>query len=251
VPLPAAPLVRVIAQVRFPPILSIERTNFVAPFQEAIRAAYPILRSEVEQGLLVGAQGVAAERKFAAWRFADAGGAWRVSLAPGFLALETTAYERRTDFLDRFDAVVGALHEHIAPGAVERLGMRYIDRITGDALQDVRQLVRPEMLGIIGSTPGAKARRALSEAIFDLPGQSEQLLARWGLLPARSTVDPAGIEAIDEPSWILDIDLFSTKQRDFDAAALSADARRYAERLYTVFRWAVTPEFLRRYGGEA
>jgi hypothetical protein len=29
-----------------------------------------------------------------------------------------------------------------------------------------------------------------------------------------------------------------------------ADARRYAERLYTFFRWAVTAEFLKRYGGE-
>ena len=250
VPLRGAPLVRVIAQVRFPLILSVERADFVAPFQEAIRAAYPVLRQEVAQGILIGAQGVAADRKFAAWRFADGDGAWRVSLAPGFLALETTAYTSRTEFLERFDAAVSALHEHVKPGRIQRLGLRYIDRVTGDALKDIRQLVRPEMLGVIGAPPGANARQALSEAIFDVPGDSEQLLARWGLLPPRSTVDPAGIEAIDEPSWILDIDMFSTKQRDFEPAAISADARRFAERLYTVFRWAVTPDFLKRYGGE-
>jgi hypothetical protein len=41
VPLINAPLVRVIAQVRFPPILSIEQQAFVGSFQEAIRAEYP------------------------------------------------------------------------------------------------------------------------------------------------------------------------------------------------------------------
>ncbi len=250
VPLRDAPLVRVIAQVRFPLILSVERADFVAPFQEAIRTAYPVLHQEVAPGILVGAQAFPAERKLAAWRFADAEGAWRVSLAPGFLALETTDYNSRAKFLERFDVAVSALHEHIKPGVVQRLGLRYIDRVTGEALEDIRQLVRPEMLGVIGASPGAHARQALSEAIFDVPGDSEQLLARWGLLPARSTMDPAGIEAIDDPSWILDIDMFSTKQRDFEPAAISADARRYAERLYTVFRWAVTREFLNRYGGE-
>lgn len=42
VPLKSAPLIRVIAQVRFPPILSIEKQEFVASFQEAIRDKYPI-----------------------------------------------------------------------------------------------------------------------------------------------------------------------------------------------------------------
>lgn len=250
VPLRDAPLVRVIAQVRFPLILSIERAEFTAPFQEAIRAAYPVLRQELAQGIVVGARGGAADRKLAAWRFADSKGEWRVSLAPWFLALETTAYTSRAEFLERFELAVRALHEHINPGMVQRLGLRYIDRVTGEALDDIRKLVRPEMLGVIGAAPGANARQALSEAIFDVPGDSEQLLARWGLLPPRSTVDPAGIEAIDEPSWLLDIDMFSAKQRDFEPATIVAEARRYAERLYTVFRWAVTPEFLRRYGGE-
>lgn len=245
-----APLVRVIAQVRFPLILSIEKADFVAPFQEAIRGIYPILRQEVAQGILVGAQWIASDRKLAAWRFADGEEAWHVSLAPGFLALESTAYTSRAEFLDRFGVAIAALHEHVKPGVVQRLGLRYIDRVTGQALDDIRQLVRPEMLGVIGVPPGSSARQALSEALFDVPERREQLLARWGLLPARSTIDPAGLEAIDEPSWVLDIDMFSTAQREFEPAAIVADARHYAERLYTFFRWVVTAEFLKRYGGE-
>lgn len=250
VPLRAAPLVRVIAQVRFPLILSIEKADFVASFQEAIRVFYPILRQEVAQAILMGAQGIASDRQLAAWRFVDGNGAWRVSLAPGFLALETTAYTSRDEFLARFEVAIAALHEHIKPGGVQRLGLRYIDRVTGQALDHIRQLVRPEMLGVIGAPLGSSARQALGEALFDVPGSREQLLARWGLLPARSTMDPAGIEAIDEASWVLDIDMFSAVQREFEPATIVADARRYAERLYTFFRWAVTAEFLKRYGGE-
>lgn len=44
VPLPDAPLVRVIAQVRFSEILDVEKREFVAGFQGASRHAYPILR---------------------------------------------------------------------------------------------------------------------------------------------------------------------------------------------------------------
>ena len=41
VPLADSPLVRVIAQVRFPLIASVEKRDFIAPFQEAIRKNCP------------------------------------------------------------------------------------------------------------------------------------------------------------------------------------------------------------------
>ena len=46
VPLENAPLVRVIAQVRYPLIASLENSSFIGPFQEAIRDDYPTLRPE-------------------------------------------------------------------------------------------------------------------------------------------------------------------------------------------------------------
>ena len=42
VPLVNAPLVRVIAQLRFPLVAAIEQRDFIAPFQEAIRSSYPV-----------------------------------------------------------------------------------------------------------------------------------------------------------------------------------------------------------------
>ena len=247
IPLKHAPLARVIAQVRFPEILSIEQRDFVAPFQEALRAAYPILRQEHTQGVLVGQGAVATVRPQIAWRFSDTDGHFRVSLTTEFLALETTQYASRSDFFGRLRSVAEALDEHIGPGQVDRLGVRYIDRITGDAVDDIAALVRPEVRGIAGTIAGTRATHALSESMFDLV--DARVLARWGRLPAGATVDPAAIEPATVQSWILDLDMFSVSPMPFAIERLVAEAQRYAERIYTIFRWAVTDEFLRRYGG--
>lgn len=249
VPLPDAPLVRVIAQVRFPPILSLEKRELIAPFQEAIRGTYPVLRPEQAQGIRLGPQGVAPGPKQVAWRFSDVDGGWRVSVTPEFVAIETTSYTSRDDFLKRLRFVLDALAEHVAPALAQRVGVRYIDRVTGETLENIGNLVRQEVLGIVATPLSEHARHSLTETVFAVPDSNEQLLARWGLVPAGGTVDPNAIEPIDEPSWVLDIDMFSNQERSFIPEEIVATAQRYTERLYSVFRWAVTDEFLRRYGG--
>jgi len=250
VPLPNAPLVRVIAQVKFPPIVSIDRPEFIGPFQEAIRDTYPILRPERTHGVVMGPQGSFPVPEQMAWRFSDPGEDWRVSLAPDFVALETTSYTSRSDFLARLRTVITALHAHIKPAEVERLGLRYIDRVKGDAVGEITRLIEPNVLGIVGTDLANRANHSLSETLFDLPAENAQLLARWGRIPANGTVDPAAIDPIQEPSWILDLDMFSASKSPFIPDNIIADTQRYAERLYTFFRWVVTDEFLARYGGK-
>jgi len=248
VPLKDAPLVRVIAQLRFPEILSVEQRDFVAPFQEAIRSRYPVLRQEQTQGIMLGPAGVTPVKPQIAWRFSDTAGHWRVSLTPTFLALETTQYASRSDFLARLRAVTEALAEHVEPGQLDRLGVRYIDRITGSAVDELAKLVRSEVRGISGTIAATHAAHALSESVFELA--DARVLARWGRLPAGATVDPAAIEPAQDKSWILDLDMFSAAPMPFDVDRVVVEAQRYAERIYTIFRWAVTDEFLKRYGGE-
>lgn len=248
VPLKDAPLVRVIAQIRFPEVLSVEQRDFVAPFQEAIRGTYAVLRQEHTQGILLGPGGVAPAKPQVAWRFTDIEGGWRVSLTPEFLALETTKYVSRADFFGRLKSLAEALDEHINPSQLDRLGVRYIDRITGDAVDDIARLVRPEVRGITGTIAATHAVHALSESMFEL--QDARVLARWGCLPPDATVDPAAVEPVKEKSWILDLDMFSAAPMPFVVDRVVSEAQRYAERIYTVFRWAVTDEFLVRYGGK-
>jgi len=250
VSLPEAPLVRVIVQVRFPTILAIEKRELVAPFQEILRDRYPVLRVEQTRGILIGPEGPEAVAPSVVWRFADIGGNWRVSLATEFVAIETTAYECRGDLLDRLDQVIQALKHQFGPKTVDRLGVRYIDRITGDAIAHINEMVRPEILGITGTAMVEYADRALSEALFSIPETSAFIQARWGILPPNGTVDPAAMEPVDERSWILDLDIFNQEPGPFEPATILANASGFAERCYTFFRWVVTDDFLRRYGGE-
>lgn len=243
-----APLVRVIAQLRFPEILSVEQGDLVAPFQKAIHEAYPVLRQEQIQGIVLGLGGASPGKSKTAWRFSDATAHWRVSLTSEFLALETTNYVSRSDFFSRLKFLAGALGEYVGPSQVDRLGVRYIDRITGAAVNDLAQLVRPEVRGISGTIVGTHAIHALSESVFDL--SDARMLARWGCLPPGAIVDPAAIEPIEEKSWILDLDMFSAAPVPFAIDSVIANAERYAECIYGMFRWAVTDDFLMRYGGK-
>lgn len=250
IPLPQAPLVRVIAQVRFPLIASIERREFIASFQEALRTTYPVLRQEMVQSFAMGSQGVAHTSTQTIWRLYDLQGSWRLSLAPDFLALETTVYTSRSDFVDRLHTALCALHTHIGPELVDRLGLRYIDRVVLSETEDITQLVRPDVSGLLATPLAPHIQEALSVSLFELPEVQAQLQARWGRIPAQGTIDPDALEPVDMPSWILDLDMSSKGPRSFDTEALVQDVRRYAERIYAMFRWVVTEEFLRRYGGE-
>ena len=159
VPLDNAPLVRVIAQVRYPLIASVESRRFIGPFQESIRNDYPVLRPEDSRSVVLGPKGAVTTRSDVSWRFSDAPQTWRVTLAPDFLALETWQYTSRADFFNRFRRVLTELHVHVTPRMVDRLGVRYIDRILGDNLRALPQLVRPEVAGILATPRAENAHR--------------------------------------------------------------------------------------------
>src|SRR4051794_8465468 len=186
VPLPEAPLVRVIAQLRFPEILAVEQRDFVAPLQEVLRPTYPVLRQEQTHGVVLSPDGIAAAKPKVAWRFGDVDRQWRVSLTSEFVAIETTKYTSRSDFFQRLRRVCEALDANVGPKLIDRLGVRYIGRITGAALDDIGELVRPEVRGILGTAAATHLTSALSESLFEVNGA--RLLARWGCLPAGATV---------------------------------------------------------------
>jgi uncharacterized protein (TIGR04255 family) len=248
VPLKAAPLIFVIAQVRFPPILSIEDSSFVAPFQEAIREQYPILQLDKIDGLIFGAEGLTPTKKMI-WRFVDSEANWRVSLTSNSISLDTVAYLSRKDFIARLENVLKAIELHIKPQLVERFGLRYVDRIVNQDIKDISKLVRPEIAGILATEIGGNIHQTINESLFYLPERKEQIMARWGLIPAHATIDPV-VEPIEEPSWILDLDMSLSEQRTFNVEELLSETQQFSERIYTFFRWAVTDEFLQRFGGK-
>ncbi len=50
---------------------------------------------------------------------------------------------------------------------------------------------------------------------------------------------------------MLDIDLFATGERHFESQRIINEAKALAARAYAFFRWSITPEFIKVYGGRA
>jgi uncharacterized protein (TIGR04255 family) len=251
IPLPDAPLVSVIAQVRFPTLLAVSLPDRIIGFHEAIRERYPYLdRQEVPPFFVMsGSSPKPVGESVVHWRFADdpANYRWRATLSTEFVALETRAYESRKDFLGRLETILQTLEDTLDPMHMTRLGIRYVDQVKGEPLSRIETLLEKEVLGVACSI-GASATQLLTQlSVAATPGE---LLARWGKLPANMTIDPNAVPPLGEESWLLDLDVSRSATSSFETKAIIETATFAAERVYTVFRWMVTDEFLRTYGGK-
>lgn len=245
----ADPLAKVVAQVRFARVLSVREQSFVAPFQEAIRHAYPQFVKETQQLAAPGAGGGFQLAESVLWRFADAEENWQVTLAEDFVALDCDHYSYRTDFMDRLAETLHAVGDHVKPVLTNRVGVRYIDRLSQpDTFTRLSEFIRPELLGLANTPLGAgSAVNELTQAEF-VTGQV-RLRGRWGHLPAGAVPD-SSIEEIDSPSWVLDLDASNDNTAPFDPQDCSVQAERHAGIVYGFFRWAVSDEFLKAHGAE-
>jgi uncharacterized protein (TIGR04255 family) len=256
VPLSRAPLVKVLAQLKFPVNARIDTTEGVARFQEALRDSYPIMRQEQQQlaislppGGIPGLQVAATSSSL--WRLSALEDGWTVVLARDFVAIETSTYTSRDDFMNRFAQVLRAMETaDLAPSVTDRMGVRYIDRIEGDdMLGELPVLVRREVLGVgqVELPERAEIVNSASQTHLRLDGMD--IRASWGLLPPGAVLLP-GLEAVDTKSWVLDVDVFAEQTKPFLLDDALQDAKTAADHAYRLFRWVVTPEFLRRHGGD-
>ena len=255
--LPKTPLTGVLVQMRFPEVLSISKPAFVADFQEAIRQTYPQHVKQTypqhvkEDGsqLSFGPDGPQ-RSSIPTWRFLDTARKWRVTLTTDSLSLETRVYLSRDDFADRTSKLAKALQSAINPGYLTRLGIRYVDRIYGDQFANVKEFVRPEILGVFNTTLQDRIDRTISEVHAET--DCGKLSSIWGYMPANQTHESSLMPAIAVPSWFFDIDTYQNFKEpiEFSHDGVRERTMQLATRSYGFFRWAVSDEFLKSYGGE-
>lgn len=249
-----APLIRVLGQVMFPRIVKVGEEAYIADFQEAIRHDYPNFSAEPLSGLEINmTAGMPQARPISTtiWRFLDAENNWRVSLAPDALTLEAITYSSRADFLARMEAVLMSLAATIRPAQVQRVGYRYVDRISDTASLDrLPELIRPELLGVLASNRFDSVDISMSELIAATA--EGKLIARYGAAPKGVSHDPNMAPPVGVASWVLDVDSFAINPTPvgFHASEICAKLNKVAGRAYAFFRWAVTDEFLAHFGAE-
>lgn len=249
VSLPRSPLMAVVSQIRFETILSVQHEDKVIPFQEAIRSIYPVFKKEEVQHAVLEANGKLAFSPQKTWNFSDLEEKWKVTLTSDSIAIETRMYSSRDEFLNRFNEVLAEFQQKFQPSIINRIGLRYINKLVGPAFSSVTDLIRPNLLGVLTTElPRDAYALSINETIFKINSE-RQLFGRWGLLPAHATIDPSMIKPDKQPSWILDIDGSNSVRLKWDTDHVRKELNELADNNYRFFRWAVTKEFLKYFGG--
>lgn len=249
VPLKSAPLVKVIAQVRFPDVTVNPDREFVSDFQKAIRKRYPRFVEEGTQNIVFGPAGISMAPSIV-YRFLDASNVWRVSLTPNFMSLETRKYESGNDFVDRYRELLGHLATTVAPSHVARIGIRYVDQVQVTNGLNVDDLLERHMSEVSGRLPSV--RHMVSE--LEASSKEGMVLARWGHLPEQGTHDPEIMPPVENASWFLDVDSYAgyeSELLEYDTDKVAGITHELANRAYNFFRWCVNDHFLAKFEKDA
>ncbi|MEU9824744.1 TIGR04255 family protein [Micromonospora chersina] len=248
VQLAAAPLVRVVAQVRHPALTALlgehgEKTAL--RFAELVSDTYPIFGKTHEAEMVVTSKGLEGRPgQFITWHLKSADELWQVSFNHEFIALDTKRYSGRRDFCDRFDRIVESYGKVVNPPHASRIGVRYTNRIEDqELLERLPALVRPEVLGPASLMPSPSANLQLSFTQAQYAFERYRLLAHWGLLPPGAVIDTS-LTPAQQRSFTLDLDAFSDTQSEFCREEVGSTLRDLTKGAYRYFRWAVTDAFL-------
>ncbi len=238
------PLVEVICQLRFPPILEISASE-PAEFQKLVRGAYPLYSKDSPfSGLpkdvseLVTRFGLPDLGQPITHKFLTEDSARFISLNRDFLAVTNTRYQRWENFRQQIQMAQQALETVYAPSFYNRVGLRYRNIIDRMALrldwEPWSSLVRPALAGVLGAEDVRdNVRSTLTEALInvsDVEGGAVKL--QYGLIRL------APSEA-DRLMYVIDADFYTEKRSGpYDVSEALDRFNRHAGNL---FRWAISP----------
>jgi uncharacterized protein (TIGR04255 family) len=252
-----APLVHVLAQVVFSPVLSI--ANRVAEIQSRLSAVgFPRLVEGTIQQLSLAGEATPTVSTRRRWDFLDKDCTTGFELSESWLVLSTTAYSSAEPFLELLRRGVEILQDTTDVQLVERLGLRYIDLVRLGPDELFEQYVQPGLLAFpFARSPELKAtvQTLRTEAVASTAVGS--LVVRSMLLPAGQLVPsdldssvlvyPTGLRT-DRPSLALDFDHYVEHVLDFKSSVILDLMGQLREASRESFKVAVTPFAFERWG---
>lgn len=232
----------VICQLRFPEILSIS-ASAPAAFQEEIRDEYPQYAAKMETPApkITGAPGhfnVENQPGTVNYHFISEDGVWRVNLTSKFISLACTNYTGWEDFALRLDKPLAAFIKIYKPAYFERVGLRYLNFISRNALglENVpfSELINPIYLGPLSDeeVSEASSSRCSIDAELGLRGGCRvNLHAGPGLIKRNG-------QAEQEVRFIFDQDLFLPGKLPINLT--TGALQTLHTQAYSIFRGAIT-----------
>jgi len=241
-----APLAKVLMQVQYSRVPQLVTDAAESIIADAL-GRYPVRRRQVVAGTLpavvINGQPIQLPAGASAGTvllFSEPSDSWRVTVTETSVSLETTDYSTRDDFCDRALEVFQAIARVALPPVVDRVGLRYINRLADERLSRVAEFVIPQLHGLHGCVDEPLVvQHSVTDSLIEI-SETERLQVRSGLLPAGAGFDPA-LPVLPRPSWVLDMDVYTIQGGFvFEADDLTVRLRRYAETVYAFFRFATT-----------
>ncbi|MFG3051288.1 TIGR04255 family protein [Kitasatospora sp. NPDC048239] len=245
VPLTRAPLTRVLAQIKFPSAPDLTAPEGQRELAKLLRNRYPVARQQAGINLVITPNGVVQQPDQNVVRqLHSKDSTWMVSYSDNFVSLETSSYESRRQFRERLEEVLSAISKTGDPVLADRIGIRYINQITGHHLSRLHQYLRPETqagLALGRMSKHATLVQSVTESLY--AEGNDRMLIRQGWVPARAMMEPT-IPVLESDSWVIDLDSFTDGPCDFTVSDIGERAEQLASGAYRAFRALITDEFL-------
>jgi uncharacterized protein (TIGR04255 family) len=231
-----SPLVEVICQLRFPPILRIDRDAPVE-LQDALRADLPSYqRFDISPLAIVSAgQQVALPPENVDRRvehvFLSADGQQRTTLGRDFVATSSLSYPGWEAFERYLRNAVTAIEAVYRPAHFVRVGLRYQNVIRRRELglegRAWRELLRPAVAGLLAEIEPASPLpfQMVTEAIYQFDG------------PLRARIAHGLVQAEDQECYLIDSDFFFEGQHSLLEVQDQLDVLH--EQAGSAFRWCI------------
>jgi len=249
--LPRSPLIFVLAQVQFPPLLAMK--DRVPALQESLRKIgyLKLNHREVTFTNQNPQNNGVSKESFSQWEFIDRANRNSVLVDPRFVNLQSTEYVDFDSFTLKWQEVLEMFNQHVEPGMVSRLGLRYVDLILPSEGKAVDGYVAEGLRGF-HVTKGEDRQAYFFESVINT-GEKQLFIHRYAeakhgigfppdLLPLNLT--PPYPVVRNSPFGLLDMDHMLTMEQDFDVSDLMKRFWKLHQHHEEAFRASVKPDAL-------
>lgn len=246
IPLEKAPLVRVLAQIRWPELANFNLDEVSAAMGRRLGEEYPLVSRHAEMQVTFSPAGLREQANGYITRFSSAEENWTVSIGNSFIALETSNYSDHRDFIERLQVVLASLKESATIPFTTRIGYRYTNRVVGeDDLAHLSERFSASVLGGMGVAPqGSELVHTITESVYRV--EAAFLLVRSAQVGPNESIDPT-LAPVSETSWILDLDAYDESRFQFVPDVVAHRCQSLATIASGQFHSLTTDSFYERY----
>jgi uncharacterized protein (TIGR04255 family) len=249
-----SPLVYVVAEVRISAVVSIE--EYVPKIQDRLRGeGFPRFQKGAIQEIKLSKQSAPELTSVGRYEFQEKAGQSGVVITPYAVSFHTARYTCYEEFEDRLRLALQIINDILQISLSERLGLRYVDLIKPDSTESFASYLDAGLLGLDLTKTGVEEVQSSSESIGKT-GMGTLVVKTWKTrsdrflppdLSGSTLVHSVNVDP-QQAVTLLDLDHYTEGSTDFELERVLGSLGQLHDSLDQVFRQAVTPYALQKWG---